>query len=201
VKHLYLFSSPEAELEIVVKTRSENRDTARGRRREWVIDMGATQALGGTVKITRYGFELRDAFKDAGKALENWVGIIAAGKPEEAYRILEAPDARKKAHFDELYAALREGVPPTTATPLKLRQPLQLYDEKDGQRFTLTLRVVAENGPIDVEFDMRLESPDYEKGWTSWKIMDMTLLGTRKRANPADAVQAPGKVQGPRRPF
>lgn len=201
VKHVYQLTTPEASMDLVVPTRSETRDTPVGIRREWAIDLGNVQPASGTVKVTEYGMQLRDASRDAYKSLENFISAIANGHPETAYAMVEKPDTTKKMHFEELVKALREGVSPGTPSPIKLRPPLYLRDDHENNRFALVLRAVAENGPIDVEFDVSMETPDMTSGWNSWRLSNLTLLSTRHRKNPNDAMAMPPKPPPPTRPF
>ena len=199
VKYRYHMVTPEVEADVQFLVRSEDRDTPAGKRREWVMVIGNAQLVRETVRDTPYGTDLREAMGESTKVLNRWIGYLSDGKKEAALRMVYvSPSGEEAQAFEQVYQAVREGVPAGAHTPLRGQPPLLLFDEKDGYGWQLTYRGIIQAGPLDVECQLTLVTDDIRKGLDGWKITSLQLLSVRKRVDPS--VRGPAAPEIPEPP-
>jgi|GEM_PF-3709336 len=180
-KHRYRLHTPEAALDILFTTVSDQVDRPSGPRREWRVDLMSSEMLRENMETTPFGAELTQARGEAVRAMTLWIGQIGFAKKEEAMKRLQGPPALV-ADFEKLYAALRQGDTEGFAPKLnKGRPPLVLKASKDGNKWQLVLRSTIEAGPRDVDCQITLENNEPNGELERWRIVDLKYLGDRKR--------------------
>lgn len=189
VRHRLHLETPEAEADVVVLTISYQESRPTGPRREWRVDLNTVNLSPENTKSKPYGVEVSKARQEAFRALNHWVSLIGFAKKEEAAKFLASKDLIPE--LDSLYPGMRQGgASPNQPIFLKGKPPLVLQAEKDGTRWTLTIRATVEAGQFEVDFQTTWQNDDPNGDLNRWRITKLQYLGDRKRMDP-DAMSRP----------
>jgi hypothetical protein len=158
-----------------------------GPRRGWKIELALTHPAPNTMRVTPYGQEMRDAVKDAGKALDRTLREVTDGRRTESLKLLKnSQDKTLVDGWDNFYKSLRREADSESAhLDMIMNQPILLKDNQNGKGWRLETTGGVEAKNREVEYRVVMETDDIRNGPPGWRMLECTLLGERKKVGPA----------------